>query len=409
MFRAKHGRRSSCAGSPIHARRGLPTLVLVACLGAASAAATEPGTPEVVILQPSPIDPISGPVVIEASVWAREGVTEAEAFVDGASLGVRSGPPWRWTADLGSENEEHAFRVVARTAAGRAGESSIRTPRIEVDEELDLDLQQLYVTAVRDGRRVLDLERGSFRVRDDGRTQEIVTFARGDVPLAAALVVDASESMAGERLRAALEGVRTFVRDMQELDEVSVLLFSDQLLASTPFSSHPETVLETLATVEARGKTSVNDHLYLALQQLEERQGRRVVVLFTDGDDLDSALDMEEVLWKARRSRAIVYWIRLHDGRDRLFSSSWRTAEGNRRQRELLGEVVEQSGGRLSELTSTADLPRAFADILAELREQYVLGYYPTGARSDGRWREVDVDVRERGVTLRTRGGYVER
>ncbi len=313
--------------------------------------------------------------------------------------------------DVGDDFRSRVFRVVVYAADGSSKQIEVRTPELQIDEEVGVELQQLYVTVLRDDRRVLDLAEPDFRILDEGSQQKMVTFARGDIPLAAALVLDASGSMEGERIEAALAGARAFVEDMRELDEAAVFLFADGLLRSTDFSDDSQLLKASLESVEVSGRaTAINDHLYLALKRLDTRQGRRVVLLLSDGADVHSVLAMEDVLWKARRSQALIYWIRL-EGEGRYhggsFNSTWRNHQQNREEWELLEQSVEDSGGRIVGVSVDA-VEDAFREILAELREQYVLGYYPSNIRNDGSWHQVRVRVPGADVSVRTREGYID-
>ncbi|MEM1201670.1 MAG: VWA domain-containing protein [Acidobacteriota bacterium] len=380
----------------------LPCWMLLSLLSAVA----QPAAPEVSITEPSHLEPVFGSLTVGVSVFGE--VDEVVLFVDDRPMGRKTEPPWRFLVDVGQENREREFRVVARGPGGE-GVSRINTPPIKIDDEVAVELQQLYVTVTRGPRRVLDLTEGDFQVFDDGRAQELVTFSRGEVPLAATLLIDSSMSMKGERLTSALRGARAFAEGLEDLDQAMLMLFSDQLMRSTEFTHDPAVLLDPLAGVEAAGNTSINDHLYLALKLLESRQGRRVIVLFTDGADLHSVLDMEEVLWKARRSQALVYWIRLEAGAgsNTSFATAWRNAEGNRSQLENLERTVDQSGGRTLTIDQLSAIEPAFRDILSELREQYVLGYYPSTINNDGGWHEVEVRVGS-GLEVRTRDGYVD-
>lgn len=394
---------------------GLLTLGLVALalwtapLGTASIA--EAGIVQISIHQPPPFQAVFGEVMVEVEADAEAGVASAVLYLDDRRVGMAEAPPFRWKVDVGQENVEHRFRVEIRDRDGAVAEATRITPAVKINESVDIELQQLYVTVTRGDQRVLDLDEDAFRVLDNGKRQELVTFARGDVPLAAALLIDSSLSMEGERLDAAVAGARAFASGMKELDEASLMLFSDRLLRATAFSNDRAPLLETLAAARADGDTAVNDHLYLALARLDARQGRRVVILFTDGADLNSVLDMRDVLWKARRSQALIYWIRL-EGREKgaegaEFSTAWRNSDNNRRQYEMLEEAVELSGGRIAALERLDEIEPAFRGILEELREQYVLGFYPV-SRNDGAWHEVDVKVERGGVKVRARDGYVD-
>jgi Ca-activated chloride channel family protein len=284
---------------------------------------------------------------------------------------------------------------------------------IRVDEVIDVELQQLYVTVTRpSGDPVLDLTAADFEVLDDGEPQTLSTFARGDLALSTVVLMDASASMEGDRLRTAAEGVKAFASRVLPQDEVSLVLFSDELLMRTPFANDAATLLAPVAGVAARGGTAIHDHLYLALKDLEGRLGRRVVVLLSDGVDVESTLGMEDVRWAARRSQALLYWIRLQETtRGRIErSSAWRDRRGHEEQLRLLETAVTESGGRVEAIPGVEQVGAALQRILRELRQQYVLGYQPTRDRDDGAWHKVEVRVRGAGgYRVRTREGYTDR
>jgi Ca-activated chloride channel family protein len=381
-------------------------LLLVAS-SSMGAAAAEPLA--LVIVSPQPGVPATGDVLFAVGVQGAETPREMRFTVDGRLVAGLTRPPWETPVSLGDENREHRFEVVASTASGATASDQLVTPAMRVDEVMDLSLQQVYVAVEQDGQRVLELARDDFQVFDDGVAHPLVTFEGGHVPLVAALLIDASLSMRGEPLRAAYRGARSFVAGMQPLDQAMVAVISDRLLAATPFLS-ASGLAASLREVPASGGTAVNDHLYLALARLDRQQGRRVAVLLSDGVDLDSALAMEDVLWRLRRSQALLYWIRLGGpdlpGAQRY--SAWRNPEGHQRELDLLGEAVRLSGGKIVEARGTGDLEAAFAEILAELRDQYVLGYYPLIRRRDGSWHPITVRVRRQEVAVRCRAGYVD-
>lgn len=336
-----------------------------------------------------------------------------EFFLDGKSLGTMIKRPFRLAVDVGDENVSHDFKVVARTPTGATATATTTTPTLQVDDQMELNLQQFYITATDESGRVLDLDRSDFRIVEDGESQKLVTFERGDVPLTSVLLLDCSLSMTGRQLAAALEGASLFVKGMNELDETMVMLYSDRLLRSSEFSKDPEALRQALSGVAASGGTSINDHLFLALKQLDVRQGRSVVVLFSDGADVHSALSMSEVLEKVRRSQSLIYWIYLRqragDDEEKVptYMTTWRSMDENANEFRRLRQAVSESGGRVQVVDDLEQLDEAFVEIMRELREQYVLGYYPTNEASDGEWREVRIRVKRSGVKLRAREGYV--
>lgn len=386
---------------------GALALIVAASSAPSRAAAAEPFL-AVAILTPDGTAPLFGEVVVRAEVTAQEAVT-AVLIVDGAAQAPLSGAPFTWRVDVGQANRPHRFEVVAEGASGGRAAAAVETPALRVDLEVGVELQQLYVCAERDGEPVGDLTAKDFAVRDDGRSEEITTFGRGDVPFTALLLIDASDSMRGDRLARALAGARRFLSQLQALDQAKLLLFSDRILYETPVSSFAEVLVAGLETVQADGGTALNDHLFLAVQELSRRSGRRVVILLSDGVDTSSVLPMEEVSASVRRSSALIYWLRIGGGpASGMSSSSWRSAAQHAEQLRLLEEAVRTSGGRVVQLPRMADSAEAFAGIFDELRRHYVLGYSPRSDEGDGSWHRVRVKVRRPGVEVRTAAGYFD-
>jgi Ca-activated chloride channel homolog len=364
--------------------------------------------PFATIVSPTP-EPASGRVTFAAEVEGKD-IVKVEMLVDGVLVGTLSAPPYSIEVELTDENHEHRFEVLAHNAQGEVGRALVMTAAIRVDDKVSAELQQVYITVSRDGQRVLDLEQSDFRVLDEGLRQEIVTFSRGEVPLAGALLIDASASMRGGRLRSALRGADAFLRGLRDQDETTLLLFSDRLLYSTPFSSDPQTLQAGLAGVEANGGTALSDFLYLAVKRLEERQGRRVVVVLSDGIDSHSALRAPELEWLIKRSRAMIYWIRTEakGGEEVSRSSAWKNPQTYTSEYKTLVKAVNESGGRIVDVAGIEQAENAFREILAELREQYVIGYYPKNRRNDSSWRRVTVEPQRSGLDLRMKPGYID-
>ena len=364
---------------------------------------------QVRITSPEPGQPVFGPTELAAQVAGNEAISRVEFFVGGRSVGSVTAPPYKLTWNAGDQNVAREFRVVAYGTSGSSASDALKTEPVQIDERIDLELQQLYATVLRDRQRVLNLDPNDFRVFDNGQEQELVAFDRGELPLSAILLIDSSESMRGDRIESALKGARAFVSGMRPEDQASVLLFSDRLMASTPLTSDKAELNRVLEKVEASGGSAVNDYLFAGLKILESHQGRRVVVLLSDGADVHSVLPMSEVLREARVSQALIYWIALDDGSQRKsFTSAWRNWQANDREFNQLEKAVDESGGRIVRISKTEDLATAFGGILEELREQYALSYYSTTNKNDGRWHKVEVRVRASGVRVRTRDGYID-
>ncbi len=378
--------------------------------------------------RPAVGEALFGEIEIAVQVMATEPIVRVEVSLDGEVIETFHEPPFRVRVNVGGENRDRLIEVTAEGRSGAIGEARLLAPRLVVHDRLEVDLQQLYVTVTgRDGRRVLNLDRQDFRIRDDREPQEILTFERGDVPFTAVVLVDGSTSMRGGRLRASLKGAHRFVDGMRQLDEAKLMVVSDRILEITPWSGESAPLTRALETAPVGGGTAILDYLYMALTQLESRQGRRVVILLSDGWDAQSVLTARQLRGVVRRSQALVYWVRLagdEPGYGRELSSprqgplepvrllpisSWRDERESRRLYDMLEKTVRESGGRIESVPSIHGIVPTFEDILAELREQYVLGYDPDPRRNDGSWRSTEVRLAKRGLRVRSQQGYVDR
>jgi Ca-activated chloride channel family protein len=201
---------------------------------------------------------------------------------------------------------------------------------------------------------------------------------------------------------------------MAPADEAKLLLFSDRLLLETPFTSLPSILTLGLSGVEAAGGTALNDALYLALKRLESRSGRKVVVLLSDGVDVDSVLGMDDVRAALGNTpSALLYWLRLRreeevsgvNHADIRISTAWRDPNGHRHEIEQLRRAVQASGGRILPLDRVDQVQGALSGLLTELRGQYVLSYYPSRVRTDGAPPKIEVRLRRPGIEIRVHRG----
>ena len=356
---------------------------------------------------------VMGEIEIEAQVVAYARVRDVAFFVDGRPVGMVSSAPYRLRIDLGEKNQSHEIEVVATDVDGHEAHRRISTLPLELGTEYEVGLRQLYVTVLQDDEHVTGLGREAFTVLDDGEQQKLVTFAAGGVPFTAALLIDTSESMVGPKLAAARDGALAFVDGMRDLDQATVITFADTIRGVTPFTNDREILAAGLVGNRGEGGTAVHDAVYVALKRLELQQGRRVLVLLSDGIDSHSGLSGGDLLDHVRTSRAMVYWIRLADGNDDAASSvrmasSWRSPKEYRSNLAALEEIVELTGGRVVTLRSAEEIQSVFVEILNELRRQYALGYYPSKRRGDGSWHRVRVRVARPGVLVRAHEGYLD-
>jgi len=361
---------------------------------------------DVGLIEPIPGITTFGVIDVVADVRGSDEPVVVEFFFNDEKVGEAVGPPYRIQVDTGQRNIERTFRVVAHGPNGATSSAELTLPAIAVHEELDLGLRQLYVTVKRGAARVTNLNREDFEVLDLKLRQDLVTFERGDVPFTSVVLIDSSLSMAGNPLATAIAGALSFAGSLHDLDEASIVLFSDRILAETPFGNDPEELRVPLANVEAAGGSAILDHTFLAMARLEQRQGRRMILLLSDGVDVESFLSVDDLSQALNRASSMLYWLRLPSRVGHI--SSWKTQADNEVQRLALEQLVADTGGRVLELSSADDTERALANVLAEIRGQYVFGYYPKVSIGDGRWHDIEVRVEAPGSVVTTRRGYFD-
>lgn len=253
------------------------------------------------------------------------------------------------------------------------------------------------------GRPVAGLAASDFEVRDNGVLQQVALVEQQVVPVTASLVFDASGSVTGVKLRHLRAAGDAFLSGLTERERVALLTFSHEVVAQALPTSDHAAIRAALGRVQPSGGTAVRDALYLAMK-LAPREGRPLVVLFTDGEDNLSWLRPEEVLEAARRSDVLVYVVASQEGAgDSAPAEKPRAEEGARLR--LLRQVAQTTGGELW-TASSAGLLRAFQAILQALRTRYVLSYEPRGVARAGR-HALQVTMKGRPFEVRARTEYV--
>ncbi|MEO1087518.1 MAG: VWA domain-containing protein, partial [Acidobacteriota bacterium] len=303
---------------------------------------------------------------------APQGPASAGVIPVGAGALVEPGPEEAARAAL--DDRAQAEAAEARAALRRGYYVDPNTgERVRIDMALDLPLRQIYVTPSRFGRRGVAVEPGEVELFDDGVRQDIVTFEQGDTPFTATVLIDASGSMEGSRLARALAGAQRFIGGMASHDRTRLLVASDRLRQATPLLAAQGDLRRHLRQ-HAAGGTALFDHLFLAVDALAPEQGRKVVVVLSDGYDLASAVPVESIAAALKRSQIQLYWVRLRDPRavrrDFTPPTGWRSTGDTRRELDRLEEAIEASGGRVVAISRFLDVSTAFAEILDELRRQ---------------------------------------
>jgi len=258
-----------------------------------------------------------------------------------------------------------------------------------------ITLVEVYAT-VGDARGgpVLDLQKGDFRVFEDGVPQTITTFASGDFPLAVALAVDRSWSMAGERLALAKAAARTFLRQLRPGDRSMLIAVASDAQVAAPLSADRTAALQALARLEPWSTTGLYDAIITCIGIVQPASGRRALILLSDGVDRYSRATASDALERARRADVLVYPIAIGRTRPQLFP-----------------ELAALTGGQSFLMRDPKQIHTTLSTIAEELRHQYLLGYSPSRPIDPARpeWRAIQVRIDRPGVKVRARDGYLAR
>lgn len=255
----------------------------------------------------------------------------------------------------------------------------------------------IYATVTdREGRLVPDLERQHFMVYDNGELQELTIFETDVQPFTAVVMLDTSGSMTMniDILKIAAE---RFVIRMLPADRARIGSFSDKIVLSPEFTNDRDELMRILREeIQFGNPTFLWDATFVSMEALAAESGRRVVLVFTDGEDqFSERYDYGDVLERAQSDGVMIYAIGL-EGR-----------VGNARTRpdRNLRRLAAATGGGYFELTRAADLNATFTRVIEELHRQYVLGFTPKAL--DGRLHQLEVRTTVPGMTVRARQSYV--
>jgi Ca-activated chloride channel family protein len=261
----------------------------------------------------------------------------------------------------------------------------------------------IYATVLDSERRlVADLQQEDFEVYDNGKLQVLTNFVNQATPFTAVVMLDTSGSMT-LNLDFVKHAAEEFLMRMLPDDRAKVGAFNDKIQVlpkDEPFSNDRDRLIRILKDgLDFGYPTRLWDAVDESIAQLEPIEGRRVVIVFTDGDDSASKLGLGDVLTRARDKDTMVYSVGL--------ASEYFNGQSRVRTRPDRGlrRLAEETGGGFFELTKKDDLGPTFTRVAQELHSQYVLGFSP--ATLDGKVHKLDVKVKRPGMTARGRRSYL--
>ena len=256
-----------------------------------------------------------------------------------------------------------------------------------------------YAT-VTDGnnRLVTDLTREDFEVFDNGRLQELTIFDNEVRAISVVVMLDTSISMT-HRLNDLYAGAEQFLLRLLPDDRATVGAFNDKIEFASGFTGDRNGLISALKRLDFGNETHLYDAVYASLDQLDKVEGRKVILLFTDGADFGSRQGSGRALERARDGEVMIYGI----GLETEFFNGQSTVRS--KPDSILNRFANETGGGYFDLKKNADLNASFTRIAQELRSQYLLGFSP--ASLDGKVHRLEVRMKRPGLKTRSRRSYL--
>jgi len=336
---------------------------------------------------------LSGPTLLRAYVDPPSAASAVSFFVDGRQVCVLVAPPYECEWDAGAAVLEHQVRAVATLIGGGRVVETLRTKSLGYSESVRVEVVQVTVT-VSDGRGkfVRGIPRSSFHVFEDGRPQAITHFASENIPLELVAAIDISGSMspAMPKLKTA---VKEFLAAVPAQDQVTLVGFNDNIMTLTRKTTDPAERIKAVDRLAPWGSTALYDTILRSVEMLGRQTGRKVLVVFTDGEDQGSHATLADVERRLQSSDVALYMI--GQGRGVTLDSL----------KKVMERLATPTGGRALFTDSIDELQAAFGELLDELSNQYLLGYASNNPAREDVWRKIKVDV-DGHHEVRARQGY---
>jgi Ca-activated chloride channel family protein len=291
--------------------------------------------------------------------------------------------------------------VPVRSRENRPSETSFPEPTLRIDSSLVLIPAQV---TTREGSPLMDLKRNDFRLYEDGAEQAITYFAKDDAPVSIGFLLDSSGSMKNKKQKSS-EAAAAFFKTANSEDEFFLIEFDDRPKLAVPFTRNTDLLFQQISRARPYGRTSLFDAIHMAVSVMKSaRHSRKALVIVSDGGDNRSRHTFTAIKSDVLEADVQLYAMGIFDP-EGASQGSREEAEGP----QLLDQLAELTGGRHFPVLDLATLADVSTRIGQLLRNQYLLGYNPTNASRDGRYRGVKLDLAapvDAGMHVQYRKGY---
>jgi Ca-activated chloride channel family protein len=288
----------------------------------------------------------------------------------------------------------------------RVGATSAPAAPVATDDDVELNSDLVLVSAVvTTNANGNDLVRGltshDFSIFDEGVRQEISFFGDESLPLEVVFLVDASQSM---QLRRSFqrEALSTFMHTLlRPTDHAAVYWFSDKLHVMQDFTSQSGSLVSAIYMIPSGGATALYSAIASSSSALASKSGRRAIVVLSDGRDTFSGIRLEDALRQAQSTDTAIYAINTSFAR-------WAVTE-EYRENDPLEYLANETGGEVYYISNPDDVEDALSRLSGRLREQYLLGFYPSSQNARGKYRRLSIRLNGRDGHVFARTGYYAR
>jgi VWFA-related protein len=351
---------------------------------------------EISITAPVDGDFVFGRSEILAEVKASDPslIEKVEFYVDDKLIFIDKEPPYSCFYDFGSDPRSFVVKAKAFHKEGVTVSATSITRRVVLNYQVSVNRVVLHATAQdSDHQFVLDLKKEDFRLEEDDKPQAILDFYLEQRPVILCLLLDSSGSMQGRMDKVHLAADR-FVESLATEDQAQVIDFDEKVFLLQDFTRDAKLLKEAIDSTAAEGGTALYDALYAAFRRLKEHEGRKAIVILSDGEDTNSKFSYQRVLEAAKTNEVLIYSIGLGVSVLDVATHS------------VLKTLAEETGGRAFFPGRAEELEGVYQRISQELRSQYYITYSPSNEDWNGKWRKIKLSASKKDVEVRTRKGY---
>lgn len=352
--------------------------------------------PPMVSIDTLDLDPQSGRLTVDATTSAPTGLMpdRVEILLNDVPRATFDAPPFRAEVEVGELRSDDVVRVVAYYPNGDVAEAAEIPGMAGPADVVDVNLVELLAMVTpRNRKSPIELKQADFRIRQQGRSRPVDHFSRwDDLQLTLGLVLDTSDSMQEIIEDAREAGERFLANALSDSDEAFVVDFNNLPRLTRQTTSDADRLLSSLTGLEARGDTALYDAIVFALQQFQTTDGRRALVVVTDGEDSASFYQPAECVRQARLHGVPVYLIVLGTPPDP-------SQEPSLLRNQM---IAQRSGGEVYYISDLDDLSQIYDQIVSELRRQYFLAFNAGHTLSPEELKQIEIEVVPKGVSVRT-------